>query len=601
MYTGIRFPFSFRFMSSQRPLRANILHPEYFAAPAAEADELGRFCIVIDGKAPRRAFDAWERYRRSPAPWGQGPITATAFDPAFRIVLAAAGECRLFGVTPKLKREKSGAPEAWLERYATRDGRALDVDIGAAGVRDDLEAWWWLVRHAQPVFTCEANALDTPTLFSIGSGPTFTGVGGKLASEAHARKRAEVPGTVSLLPYGSDGVFGLVVLAAPGLAGDLAREAVLRQPLSEKVRAVRATLRSGFLSYMEAIDYWYVKVTAQRFEKTLVPTLKKGEEKPQVAIVALRALIAAEGVAIAEGRGPTERTEMVKLADNLAREAHPLGDATIALALRAVQAVSVAGVCERTQWAGDEARSAFRAELDGLQKRLEAAARTRGARARAPNAAPRPLPRAPDRPVNWRMRWLHLLLDDAVALIGAAREETGAVSLILSDDRSLSELATDWDTIEALTTINGEPFEERDSGLGPVTVGHGVLLWWPDISPRPSFSVADGPVTMGWGHAELGLLGATRTHVLRSTWSYPTGREIKGHKFAAAGPWNEVDWPAFRQKTKAVTKLMVSTLGGVAPVDLRDTVTLPAAAASARSGQRALIGTWLGSKATLPK
>ena len=589
-------------MSSQRPLRTNSLHPEYFAAPAAAADKLGRFTIVIDGQAPRRAYAAWERYRRSPAPWGQGPITATAFDPAFRIVLAAARECRLFGVTPKLKRDKLGAPEAWLERYTTRDGRGLDVDIDVPGVRDDLEAWWWLVRHAQPVFTCDATALDASTLFSIGSGPMFTGVGGKLASEAHARKRAECPGTVSLLPYGSDRVFGLIVVAAPGLAGDLAREAVLRAPMSEKVRAVRATLRSGFLSSIEAIDYWYVKVTAQRFEKTLVATLKEGEEKPQAALVALRALIAAEGVAIAEGRGPTERTEEVELAENLAKAAHPVGDATIELALRAVQAVSAAGVCERTEWAGEEARSAFRAEIEGLQKRLHAALRTRRTRARAPNAVV-PAPRIPlGRPVNWRTSWLHLMLDDAVALIGAAREETGAVPLIRMEDYSFRELTSDWDILELLSTINDQPFDEREGERADLMAGPKVLLWWPDISPRPYFSKAEEvPTTVSWGHAELHMLGATRTHVLRSTWSYPTGRELKESQFAAPGPWTDVDWTAFRRKTNAVRKLIVSTLGGVVPVDLRDTVTLPVAAASARSGKRALIGKWVGSKATLPE
>jgi hypothetical protein len=162
-------------------------------------------------------------------------------------------------------------------------------------------------------------------------------------------------------------------MAAHGLAGDFAREAVLREPLSEKVRTARANLRSAFLSSAEGIMYWYVKVKAQRFEKTLVATLKKGEKEPRVAVVAFRALLAAEGVAIAEGRGPSERTEEVIVVEDLAKEARPLGDATIALALRAVQAVAAAGVCERTLWAGDEARALFRTEIEGLQKRLEAA------------------------------------------------------------------------------------------------------------------------------------------------------------------------------------------------------------------------------------
>lgn len=588
-------------MSSQGPLRANSLHQEYFAAPAAEADELGRFCIVIDGKADRRA-GPWERYRRSPRPWGSGPITATAFDPAFRIVLAAVRECRLFGVTPRLRREKPGAPNAWLERYTTREGRGLDVDISAAGVREDLEAWWWLVRHAKPVMICAATELDAPTLFSIGSGPMFTGKDRKLASEALAREHAERPGTISLLPYGNDKCWGLIVMAAPGLAGDLAREAVLREPLSEKVRAARTTLRCDFLSSVEGIMYWYLKVKAQSFEKTLVATLKQGEKEPGVVAVAFRALLAAEGVAIAEGRGPSERTEEVIVVENLVKEAHSLGEGTIELALRAVQTVAAAGECERTLWTGDEARALFRAQLESLQKRLEAAIRARRIRARAPNAVVPALQTALGRPVNWRTSWVHLMLDDAVALIGAARQETGAVPLIITEDHSFRELATDWNTLEVLSTINGQPFDEREGEWADLMIGRNVLLWWPDVSPRPLLpETGEVPTIMSWGHAELRVLGATRTHVLRSTWSYPTGRELKEAKFAVAGPWTDVNWTSLRQKTKAVMKLMVSTLGGVVPVDLRDTLTLPVAAANARSGKRAIIGKWIRSTAKLPE
>jgi hypothetical protein len=592
-------------MSSHHPLRANSLHPEYFAAPAAEADKLGRFCVVISGKAERPAA-VWSRYGKGPARRGDHPITATAFSPAFRILLAAVRECRLFGVTPKSRRDNPGAPEAWLERYAIRDGHHHDVDTSAAGVLDDLEPWWWLVRHAEPVLICDANSLDAPTLFSIGSGPMFNGPDRKRASEAHARKRAGQRGAVSLRPYGSEDCWGLIVMAAPGLAGDLAREAVLRQPLSEEVRTVRATLKTDCLSSIEAIEYWYYsKVKARSFEKTLVATLEEGEKKPRDADVAFRALLAAEGVAIAEGRGPPDGTadvEVIEVIEEIVKEADPLGDATLELALRAVQTVSAAGECERARWVGEEARSSFRAELEGLEKRLAAAVRTRRARAHAPNSVPPVLPTTPGAPVNWRTRWLHLMLDDAVALIGAARKEIGAVPLILMEDHSFRELATDWDALEALSTIRGQPFEERDGGWLDLNSGQKVLLWWPGISPRPFISEErDGPTIVSWGHAELGLFGATRTHVLRSTWSYPTGTELKRRRFAGAGPWRDVNWPAFRQKIKAIKKLLVGTLGGVAPVDLRDTVTLPVAAATARSGKRAIIGQGVHSKATLPE
>ncbi len=110
----------------------------------------------------------------------------------------------------------------------------------------------------------------------------------------------------------------------------------------------------------------------------------------------------------------------------------------------------------------------------------------------------------------------------------------------------------------------------------------------------------EGTETTSWGHAELALLGSAPSRVLRSTWSYPTGGELKQEKFAGAGPWKDVDWSMLRRKTTAAMQPINGSLGAVAPVDLRDTLTLPLAATSARARSRVLMGKWFFSEAALP-
>ncbi|MEP7002813.1 MAG: hypothetical protein ABI969_20140 [bacterium] len=86
------------------------------------------------------------------------------------------------------------------------------------------------------------------------------------------------------------------------------------------------------------------------------------------------------------------------------------------------------------------------------------------------------------------------------------------------------------------------------------------------------------------------MTGATAEKVLRSSWSHPTGTELKQAKFGGAGPWQDVDWNALRKKTKSVLALVKGALGGVQPVGLRVTWSLPAAAERVRAGARELVG-----------
>ena len=290
-----------------------------------------------------------------------------------------------------------------------------------------------------------------------------------------------------------------------------------------------------------------------------------------------------------------------------AGKAGPLGDTTIELASRAVATILADGTAERTRHRSAEGRALFRAELEGLAKRLRAAYATRQARARAPNAVSPPLLRPElGRPTNWQTRWLHLLLDDALSFISAVRDETGATPLILMKDLTFRELSSDWDVREMLSRIRGHPFDERDGdwpGIGwpELRLGTHVRFWWPDVAPRPVVRGSEQKwEIVSWGHAELLLRGATPGRVLRSEWSYPTGTELKQEKFTGPGPWADVDWKALRRKVKEVRALVTGVLGGVAPLDIRDTWTLPLAAASARAGTRVLMGEYMTSVGTLP-
>jgi len=128
------------------------------------------------------------------------------------------------------------------------------------------------------------------------------------------------------------------------------------------------TLTPSILSALESSTFWTGGIDAEHFERVLTATLKRGERHPEIPRDAIRALAAAEGVAIAEGRGPvTPPDGMAQLVVGFAQEhadrADPLGDATIELALRAVQCVRDAASWEQREYASEEGRAAFRAEV----------------------------------------------------------------------------------------------------------------------------------------------------------------------------------------------------------------------------------------------
>jgi hypothetical protein len=141
-----------------------------------------------------------------------------------------------------------------------------------------------------------------------------------------------------------------------------------------------------------------------------------------------------------------------------------------------------------------------------------------------------------------------------------------------------------------LETIMGEPFDERVADdESRLHTGLPVFVWWPDVSPPPAIRAAiDGWESVGWGFAQLTLRGATDGRVLRSSWQYPTGTELRQPKFGESGPWREVDWRQLRRKVSAVKSLISGTLGGVVLGSARATWTMEAAAAEARAGHRTL-------------
>jgi hypothetical protein len=585
-------------MSIRRPLASLArIHPEHIAGVARDANDRGRFFIAFDATVAR-LVEGWAPYERERRAWRDGRIDAKAFDPGFRIVAAAMRGCRIFGLTSRLLRDQADAPLAWLSRCTVRAGNALDVVLDAEGARDDLGAWWWLCLHASPVISCDAAAFDAPTLFTIGDGVHFaTARFLPRPVLAHAKAEAARTGTVVLAPGASHHGWGMLVVAAPPLIGEVAVQAMRSFPAEEKQVHVHETLDTGILSALEASTYWTGDIDADNFEKRLVATLRRGEKHPEIPRDAIRALCAAEGVAIAEGRGPaTPDDGMAQLVAGFAREhaecADPLGDATIELALRVVQCVRDAGSWERREYASEEGRAQFRTELDGLRKRLVAAQATRRVRARAPNAVPVPaLREVPPIPINWREIALHLMHEDAVTLLCALREQTGAVTSLPMSDLSLRALTSEWDVREVLANIMGEPFDERaEADWSRLRTGLPIFVWWPDVSPEPTIrSAIDGWESVGWGFAQLTLRGATAERVLRSAWEHPTGSELKHPKFGGAGPWRDVDWSLLRKRVADVKRLIAGPLGGIASVDGRGVWSLPAAVAEARTGRRRLV------------
>ena len=584
-------------MKIRRPLESLAkIHPEHLARVRQDADARGRFFMAFDGTL-ERSIEGWAPYEAERRPWRDGRITAKGFDPGFRVILAAMRGCRVFGVTPTLLRGIKDAPTAWLERCTARAGHALDVDLDAPGARDDLGAWWWLCMFASPVIACDVVALDASTLFTIGNGVHFATA--RFLPKpvlAHAKVETTHPGVIALAPGGSDHGWGMLVVGEAPLIGDVAAEGVRRFPADEKQIRVYETVDTGLLSTMEASTYWTGDIDAVNFEKRLSATLKRGVKHPEIPRDAIRALAAAEGVAIAEGRGPdTSDDGMAHLVATFARQhaerADPVSDATIDLALRSVELVRDTASWERREYVSAEGRAQCRGEIERLRKRLLAVQATRRVRARAPNAVrTSALREVPPRPIRWREITLHAMHEDAVALVNALRDETGATVSIPMSDLSLRALASDWETREILASIMDEPFDERvGADWSKLRTGLPVFVWWPEICPAPVIRAAiDGWESVGWGFAHVTLRGATATRVVRSAWQYPTGSEMKEHKFGGAGPWRDVDWNLLRRKVSSVKRLIEVPLGGVAPLASRDTWSLAHAAAEARAGRRVL-------------
>ena len=584
-------------MTTRRPLETLAkIHPEHLAGVALDANARGRFFMAFDGTVARSP-DIWGPYEAERRAWRDGRITAKGFDPGFRVILAAMRGCRVFGVGPRLLRAVPNVPTAWLRRCTSRDGNALVVDLDAPGVRDDLGAWWWLCMYASPVLSCDAAALDVSTLFTIGNGVHFaTARFLPKAVLAHTRTEAVRSGVVALAPGGSDHGWGMLVVAEAPLIGELAVEGLRRFPADEKQIRIHETIDTGLLSTIEASTYWTGDIDATNFEKHLAATLRRGAKHPEIPRDAIRALAAAEGVAIAEGRGPdTSDDGMAHLVATFARQhserADPVSDATIDLALRSVELVRDAASWEQREYASTEGRAQFRGEVERLRRRLLAAQATRRVRARAPNAVRLSLLReVPPRPIRWREIGLHAMHEDAVALVNALRDETGATVSIPMSDLTLRSMPSDWETREILATIMDEPFDERvGHDWGKLRTGLPVFVWWPDVCPAPQIRAAiDGWESVGWGFAHVTLRGATAQRVIHSAWQYPTGSELKEPKFGGEGPWREVDWALLRQKVAAVKRLIAGPLGGVAPLATRDTWSLAYAVEEARAGRRVL-------------
>src|SRR5215208_1459106 len=131
-------------MSIRRPLASLAsIHPEHIANVTRDANRRGRFFMAFDGTI-ERSVEGWARYETERRAWRDERIAAKAFDPGFRLILAAMRGCRILGVTPKLLRTTPNAPLAWLARCTVRADHALDVVLDADGAREDLGAWWWL-------------------------------------------------------------------------------------------------------------------------------------------------------------------------------------------------------------------------------------------------------------------------------------------------------------------------------------------------------------------------------------------------------------------------------------------------------------------------
>jgi hypothetical protein len=549
-------------MATRRP---NI-HPEHLADIAATARQFGRFVVQTRPES----------------------ITPAKY---LAPILGAAETCRLFKVPKRGRNDNqsdasSAAVEKWTSDFLVKRGTAVYVKLDSFNVRRDVAFWRWLTETDwSAVLTIPTPRINEDALFLPADGPTFRSFKYSLTSSAlnYAKREARARGRFVVSPAVYENQVSLGVIAQPAEVARLAQAAYIREPRTAELAELFSLSPTLIMGSFGSIKYW-MSLGDSCDEAALERAFEQAERKKSDASLRLRALIAAEIVASIEGRLRDGSSD-----DDFAKWAkrqQPLSAETISLASRAVALVRPLEAAGKPRFRTREARADWAKELAGLGARLAAAARTRSVRESAPNAVSVALPLR-STPERWSSVPFYALSGDALALLEHIASETAATFYGATADGGVAPFCERWEwKTQLINGLRGGMNSRRISQPLGIAGGLQILVSWPDVSPplavvprvipdidpeekleQDEFNARFGIPpddrtleTVGWGYCAITLMGASRQRILRSSFEYPTGSELRGRRYRGKGPWTDVDWTVLRRRVRLVRNALFGTL-----------------------------------------
>lgn len=596
-------------------------HPEQIAQAQAVTRERGRF--VVEYRSSDSAAVYWDR-----AGW----------------ILSTATRCRAF--------RRPGAKRiVWPETHGRIVRGTVDVDLASPGIRGDAPFWSGIAAENawRPIFTVPIGEPVAHTWFGQGGTPQFDSSRDDIPQSAITWVKREIAdgATSCLVPVDRGDRVALWVFAAPDQVVQLVRLAMEIAPIEgDRFRDRHAGLAG--LPYLLndasrlSSDLFERSITGRDPEKRLRWLLLHRPSSPDPFQVR-EALAAAELIATLEQRptaSPSDQTDgdwRARIIKEWCQNQDALAEETIETALQVVRRLEPNALVDRTiltEQLRSELEQAWRRTVQDVERRLDAALRTRRVRAVSPNAVTGPeTPLTPAQMASPGRRTTfsyYALQDDVRALAEFLLEETGAMLAVKTATWELAPVESLWSLHEVLQNAFEGGFDSRViSDFRQKQSGVRVLVWWPDLSPAPyvrdyvrawnelpvdpeteefmaSLVVGDpgflrppSREIAGWGWASFILRGASDEEVmmdrgperwrllLQSTFEYPTGAELTRSRYQGDGPWREVDWKGLRKMIHRVRQHMSGTLAGGHTVGPRPIPVLRHAAARLTDG-----GSW---------
>jgi hypothetical protein len=323
--------------------------------------------------------------------------TERAFRRAFHVALApllrAAESCRVLNI----ERTAEDAPvsirvtrprahpkdriEEWRATYLRGSKGATEIDLGAPGVLDDADFWWWItITGANPALTIPLDACDWPRTFATLNDPTVSGTvvfTTTPAAVAWAKRTAAKGGHVVLTVEKHGYGMPIRVFSAPKSALRFFRTALEHANLTSEYMRSHCTPHVRAME-MGGLALWDEIKAARNDIGQLASALEESAEDVNDNWGVIQALTAAELIAALNGRPPasfgearlTDHAKVTAWVAKVRTRKRMIDDDTVALARRVVRRIAKRSTFPKENWKTEIYRDAWRRYVADLVKRL---------------------------------------------------------------------------------------------------------------------------------------------------------------------------------------------------------------------------------------